>query len=117
MRRQFLFTEKHGHGLVQPPAKEGDQWHPEKQELDAHVDRECLCEQVWGLRRLEVLSQAGTNEEHDGDDAIGRERRDGEENNAEPPTIGREMGLSRSAIAKTWTRTTREERTLTLLGC
>lgn len=92
MRQQFVFTEEHGHGLVQPPTKERDQWHPKKQELNAHVDRAGLCEEVWLLRRCEELSQTRTDEEHDGDGAVGGEGHDGEENNAEPPVIrGKEM--------------------------
>ena len=90
MRQQFLHTEEQGHGLAQPPTKEGDQRQPEKQELDAHVDRERLGKEVRGLlRRIEEVSHVGTNEEHDGNDAIGGEGREGEENNAEPPTIGK----------------------------
>lgn len=90
MRRQFLLTEEHGHGLVQPPTKEGDQRHPEKQELDAHVNRERLSEEAWALlRRFVEVSHVSTKEEHDGDDAIGREGREWEENNTEPPTIGK----------------------------
>jgi hypothetical protein len=83
----FCFTEEHGHGLVYPPTKEGDQRHPEKQELDAQVDRPRLGEEVWVLRGFEEMSQAGTDEEHDGDDAIGGEGHDGEKNDAEPPMI------------------------------
>lgn len=93
MRRHIFFlTEEHGHRLVHPPTKECDQRHPKKQELDAHVDRAGFCEEVWGLRRCEKLSQAGTNEEHDGHGAVGGEGHDGEENNAEPPVIrGKEI--------------------------
>ncbi len=93
----FSLTEEHGHGLIQPPAKEGDERHPKKQELDAQVDRARLGKEVWRLRRFEEVSQAGTDEEHDGDGAVGREGYDWEEDYAKPPML---MRLSKSMLAK-----------------
>jgi hypothetical protein len=87
MRRRFFITEEHGHGLVQPPAKESDQRHPKKQKLDAQVDRARLSEDIWRLWRREEASQGGTDEEHSGDGAVGREGHEWEEDDAEPPMI------------------------------
>ena len=99
-RGGIFLTEEHGHGLVQPPTKERDQRHPEKQELDAHVNRASLREKVWLLRRCEELSQTGTDEEHDGDGAVGGEGHNGEENNTEPPVIRCKKKLRVSTLAK-----------------
>lgn len=88
-RGDVFITEEHGHGLVQPPAKEGDQWHPKKQKLDAQVDRARLSEKIWRLwhRHREEASQEGTEEEHDGNGAVGGEGHDWEEDDAEPPIM------------------------------
>jgi hypothetical protein len=87
MRQHFFFTEEHGHGLVQPPAKEGDQRHPKKQKLDAQVDRARLSEKIWRLWRRDEASQEGTKKVHDGDSAVGGEGHEWEEDDAKPPMI------------------------------
>jgi hypothetical protein len=89
-RGDVFITEEQGHGLVHPPAKEGDQRHPKKQKLDAQVDRARLSEEIRRLWRREEASHEGTEEEHDGDGAIGGEGHDWEEDDAEPPMIGSE---------------------------
>jgi hypothetical protein len=41
-------TEEHRQGLVGPPTEEREEWYPDEQELDVHVDRACLGETLGG---------------------------------------------------------------------
>ena len=66
-------TEEHCEGLVGPPAEESEKWHPEEQELDAHVDRTCLGETLRGRRGVEaeVYLQRLADEKSDGNGSSG----------------------------------------------
>jgi len=55
--------------------------------LDAQVDRARLSEKIWRLWRRDEASQEGTEEEHDGDGAVGGEGYDWEEDDAKPSMI------------------------------
>jgi hypothetical protein len=80
------FTEEESHGLVHPPADEGDQRHPEEQELNTHVDRTRFGKDLRGLGLAEDVAQASADGEPEGDGAIGREGDDRKEDDSEPST-------------------------------
>jgi hypothetical protein len=66
-------TEEQCHGLVGPPAEEREEWRPEEQELDAHVDRAGLGETLGRRRRAqaEVCLECLAGEIGDGDSGVG----------------------------------------------
>ena len=69
----MALTEEQCEGLASPPAEERKKWHPEEQELDAHVDCACLGDALWGLRRaeVEVYLQRLADEKSDCDGGVG----------------------------------------------
>lgn len=78
-------TEKHVDWLVRPPAEDDEEREPEEQKLDAQVNRTPLGKLGWWRRCPEEEAERVSGEEERSDGAVGRERDEGDEDDAEPP--------------------------------